>query len=264
MYEVVWLRMLSRTLGSTVYATSTILAVFMGGLALGSFNFGRVADRVRRPLVFYAILEAAVGATAVLSLGLNVWPIPFYRAIYSFAGNSGAALTLSQIAVAAAALLIPTSLMGATLPTLSAYGVRRYARVGRIVGTLYALNTLGAAAGVLASGFVLIGAIGETRTILVGAAINGLVAIGALVLSRARGDCVERLPERTSGPVVAGSGSNAHSVRRMVLIVFGLSGFISLALEIVWSRMLVLYEGTSIYAFSSMLAVMLLGIGVGG
>src|SRR5208282_4631385 len=77
-YEVVWLRMLSRTLGSTVYAASTILAVFMAGLALGSFVFGRFADRVRRPLALYACLEAGIGATAVLSLGLNSWPLPLY------------------------------------------------------------------------------------------------------------------------------------------------------------------------------------------
>src|SRR5580693_7608774 len=78
-YEVVWLRMLSRTLGSTVYASSTILAVFMAGLALGSFAFGRFADRVRRPLMLYACLEAGIGATALLSLGMNSWPIPVYR-----------------------------------------------------------------------------------------------------------------------------------------------------------------------------------------
>src|SRR5271170_7477806 len=155
-YEVVWLRMLSRTLGSTVYAASTILAVFMAGLALGSFVFGRIADRVRRPILLYACLEAGIGATALLSLGMNSWPIPVYRAIYAMAGGSRAALTLGQVGLAAIALLIPTSLMGATLPTLCAFGVRRLGSIGRIVGVLYALNTLGAMAGVFAGGFILI------------------------------------------------------------------------------------------------------------
>jgi spermidine synthase len=263
-YEVVWLRMLSRTLGSTVYATSTILAVFMGGLALGSFIFGRVADRVRRPLLFYACLEAAIGASALLSLGLNSWPIPLYRAIYTLAGHSRAALTLGQIAVAVAALLIPTSLMGATLPTLSAYGVRRFGLVGRVVGTLYALNTLGAAAGVLVSGFVLIGTIGETRTVIFGAIINGLVAVGAFLLSPAQVNRPERIAEPSGASLTVADNYTSRRARRMVLIIFAVSGFVSLALEIVWSRMLVLYEGTSIYAFSSMLAVMLVGIGLGG
>src|SRR5271170_7133869 len=153
-YEVVWLRMLSRTLGSTVYAASTILAVFMAGLALGSFVFGRFADRVRRPLALYAVLEACIGATALLSLGMNSWPMPLYHAIYTMAGDSRPALILGQMVLSMIALLVPTSLMGATLPTLCAYGVRRCPSMGRVVGTLYALNTLGAMAGVLVGGFV--------------------------------------------------------------------------------------------------------------
>jgi spermidine synthase len=108
-YEVVWLRMLGRTLGNTVYATSTVLAVFMGGLALGSFVFGRFADRVRRPLVLYSILEAGIGITALLSLKMNQWPLPLYRAIYSLAGGSRAALTFGQVCLAIALLSAPTA-----------------------------------------------------------------------------------------------------------------------------------------------------------
>ncbi len=260
-YEVVWLRMLSRTLGSTVYAASTILAVFMAGLALGSFVFGRFSDRVRRPLMLYACLEAGIGATALLSLGMNSWPIPVYRAIYSMAGDSRAALTLGQVVLVAIALLIPTSLMGATLPTLCAYGVRRLGSMGGVVGALYALNTLGAMVGVLAGGFVLIGAIGETRTVFVGVAINWLVAFG--VLAFLPKDATERQP-RSAPDGVRIRRSGSQRARHTVLFCFGLSGFVSLAMEIIWSRLLVLYEGTSIYAFSAMLAVMLAGIGLGG
>jgi spermidine synthase len=265
-YEVVWLRMLSRTLGSTVYAASTILAVFMAGLALGSFVFGRFADRVRRPLALYACLEAGIGATAVLSLGLNSWPLPLYRAIYTMAGDSRAALTLGQVVLVMIALLIPTSLMGATLPTLCSYGVRRLGSVGRIVGILYALNTLGAVAGVLAGGFILIGAIGETRTVLVGVAINWLVAVVAMAfLPRGAMDQASRSTPTTAPPLEAAiDRPMSDCVRRTVLVCFGVSGFVSLALEIVWSRMLILFEDTSIYAFSAMLAVMLAGIGLGG
>lgn len=264
-YEVVWLRMLSRTLGSTVYAASTILAVFMAGLALGSFIFGRFADRVRRPMVLYACLEAGIGATALLSLGMNSWPVPVYRAIYTMAGGSRAALTVGQVVLVMAALLVPTSLMGATLPTLCAYGVRRLGSMGRVAGTLYALNTLGALAGVLAGGFVLIGAIGETRTVLIGVAINWLVAIVVLALLPTGATDQAPRSKQIAAPSVAAIGSPvSRRVQRTVLVCFGLSGFVSLAMEIVWSRMLVLYEGTSIYAFSAMLAFMLAGIGLGG
>jgi spermidine synthase len=264
-YEVVWLRMLSRTLGSTVYAASTILAVFMAGLALGSFVLGRFADRVRRPLLLYACLEAGIGATALLSLGMNSWPLPLYRMIYSLAGNSRAVLTLGQVILVMIALLIPTSLMGATLPTLCAYGVRRLGSIGGVVGTLYALNTLGAMAGVLTGGFVLIGAIGETRTVLAGVAINWLVASGVLAFVPSGATEQRPLAAPDTAPIGAGiHRRESRVIRRMVLLCFGLSGFVSLAMEILWSRMLVLYLGPSIYAFSAMLAVMLAGIGAGG
>jgi len=264
-YEVVWLRMLSRTLGSTVYATSTILAVFMAGLALGSLVLGRLADKVRRPLVLYAILEASIGATALLSLSMNSWLAPLYRAIYATTGDSRVALTVGQVLLTMIVLLIPTSLMGATLPTLCAYGVRRCGSMGGVIGTLYALNTLGALLGVLAGGFVLIGAIGETRTMLVGITINAIVAAVALALFPAIGagaSCDS--PAGAAPPARSSRIPISRQARRSVLVCVCLSGFVSLALEIVWSRMLALYLGTSIYAFSGMLAVMLLGIGFGG
>jgi spermidine synthase len=270
MYEIVWLRMLGRTLGSTVYAASVILAVFMGGLALGSFIFGRFADRVKRPLALYACIEAGIGVTALLSLGLNSWPLAFYRAIYSMAGESRAALTVGQIVLVTIALLIPTSLMGGTLPTLCAYGVRRVGSIGRMVGILYALNTLGALAGVLAAGYVLIGIIGETRTVLIGFAINCFVAFVALFFLpsgsvRVPEDSMANDSTAAETPLMPSARQpSSDRVRRAVLVCFALSGFVSLGLEIVWSRMLILYEGTSIYAFSAMLAVMLAGIGIGG
>jgi spermidine synthase len=257
--------MLSRTLGSTVYAASTILAVFMAGLALGSFIFGRFADRVRRPMLLYACLEAGIGATALLSLGMNSWPLPVYRAIYAMAGGSRAALTVGQVVLVAAALLVPTSLMGATLPTLCAYGVRRLGAMGRVAGTLYALNTLGALIGVLVGGFVLIGAIGETRTVLIGVATNWLVAIAVLALLPTGAAVLAPRSEPDAALSVADiDRPRSRRVRHTVLVCFGLSGFVSLAMEIVWSRMLMLYDGPSIYTFSAMLAFMLLGIGLGG
>ena len=265
-YEVVWLRMLSRTLGSTVYAASTILAVFMGGLALGSFLFGRFADKVSKPLLLYAILEAGIGMTALLSLGMNSWPIPLYHAIYSLAGDSRAALTLGQVLLAMCALLIPTTLMGATLPTLCSYGARRTGSMSRIVGTLYSLNTLGALAGVLVGGFYLIGAVGETRTVLVGVAVNILVALVALIFlpTGTRADLTSPLDPLAAASSVSLGKPGSQRVRRTVLFCFGLSGLVSLALEIVWNRMLPIYLGTSIYTFSAMLGVMLAGIGLGG
>ncbi len=256
--------MLTRTLGSTVYAVSTILAAFMAGLALGSFLFGLVADRIRRPLLLYAALEAGIAIAAILSLKMNSWPVPLYRVLYTMAHESRAMLTLVQVLYESAVLLVPTMLMGATLPTLCAYGIRRLRGTGRVAGTLYAINTLGATTGVLLGGFVLIGAIGETNTILLAAGLNLTVALVAVTVlpafSPTRTVDIEPLEKSASSlrPSIA-----SRRIRQAVLICFTASGFASLAMEIVWSRMLALYEGTSVYAFSAMLAVMLAGIGIG-
>ncbi len=182
MYEVVWVRMLTRVLGSTVYATSTVLAAFMAGLGLGSFLIGRFIDRVRRPLLWYALLELGIGLTALTTLTLTDLMLPVYQGLYHLAGDSRAWLTAGQVLLALLVLLLPTALMGATLPTLCAYGARSQQDFGRAVGILYGLNTLGAVAGVLASGFVLIGEMGETLTVFVGVVVNLVVAGAAGLL----------------------------------------------------------------------------------
>src|SRR5581483_11002796 len=149
MYEVVWVRMLTRILGSTVYATGTVLAAFMAGLALGSWLGGRLVDRARQPQRWYALLELGIGLSALGTLVLPDQLLPVYQGLYDLAGGSRAGLTAGQVVIALLVLLLPTALMGATLPTLCAYGSRRHLDFGRCLGWLYSLNTLGAVAGVL-------------------------------------------------------------------------------------------------------------------
>src|SRR5262249_45112134 len=161
-----------------------VLVAFMLGLALGSFLFSRWADKLRRPIVCYAILELGIGISALASLILPDLLVPLYRWIYQLAGESRLGLTIGQVAIALALLLVPTTMMGATLPTLCAFGAKCHGSFGRCVGTLYALNTLGAVLGTAASGFVLIGEVGETSTLLIGAMLNVLVAVVALSRSR--------------------------------------------------------------------------------
>lgn len=270
MYQVVWVRMLTRILGSTSYAMATVLGVFMGGLALGSWIAGRFVDRLEKPLKAYAYLEIAVAAAALLSLALPAQLIPLYRSIYHAADGSRSVLLTGQVLVAVLVLLLPTMLMGATLPTLCAFGSRRSSEFRRLVSTLYSVNTLGALVGTLSAGFVLLGCIGETNTIFFGAALNIMVAALAWQLSSQEetSDSAHRTAAESSLQShlpVATKRAPATSVwvRRAVLFTFAANGFISLAHEVIWGRMLVLYQGTSIYAFSSMLAVVLGGIGLG-
>jgi spermidine synthase len=159
LYEVVWMRHLSLIFGVTTYATSTILATFMGGLALGSFLFARWADRFRRPLLAYATLEVAIGLYALcvplLFEGLRLPYVALYRLDLPYT-----ALALGRALLAALVLLPPTLLMGGTLPVLAAYFVRRRGDVGRQTGLLYFVNTGGAVLGCALGGFFLIEQLG--------------------------------------------------------------------------------------------------------
>lgn len=259
MYEVVWVRMLTRILGSTVYATSTVLAAFMAGLTLGSLIAGCWVDRARRPLRWYALLELGIGISALATLLLTDWLLPVYQAIYNFAGGARAWLTAGQVVVALLVLLLPTALMGATLPTLCAHGSRRHVQFGRCVGVLYAFNTLGALIGVLSSGFVLLGEVGETLTVAIGVALNLAVAIAVGRLDRKRDD----MAASPAGAESSAAALYSARCRGMVVATFACSGFVAMASEVIWGRMLLLYQGPSIYSFSSMLAVVLGGIGLG-
>ncbi|HKY33906.1 MAG TPA: spermidine synthase, partial [Candidatus Polarisedimenticolia bacterium] len=151
-YQVVWSRGLLLVFGSTTHAVSTVLAAFMGGLALGSLAAARRGDRVAHPLKVYAVLEVAIAVLAVAVLLALPLLAPVYAALTGSGEASGAALGLLRFALACAALLTPTALMGATLPILSAH-VERGGSPGTGAGALYAANTVGAVAGAALAGF---------------------------------------------------------------------------------------------------------------
>jgi len=266
LYQVVWLRMLTRILGSTTYATSAVLAAFMAGLALGSLIAGRTVDRVQRPLRMYALLEIGIGLSALATLVLPDLLLPMYRSIYELAGGVRIRLTAGQVFLALVFLLVPTALMGATLPTLCALGMRHQPDFRRCVGFLYSLNTLGALVGVCLGGFVLLGSYGETTTLAIGAVLNLLVAGAAWSGSRVTTTTTPTpTPTTKLAPAESREAAATYptSCRRAILCTFAVSGLTALGSEVIWSRMLLLYQGTSIYAFSSMLAVVLAGVGVG-
>jgi spermidine synthase len=265
-YEVVWLRILIRMLGCTVYATSTVLSAFMAGLALGSYFLGKRTDRVSRPLRLYAFLELGIGLSALLIPFLFGWLLPVYRWLYASA--SGPVLVLARAGLVFLLLLIPTTLMGGTLPVLSGILAREKSRFANRMGTLYGVNTLGAVCGVFASGFFLIGQIGEFNTILIGLAGNLCAGAIALVLDRKvlsfRSD---PFPEAkpSSRKKIAATQISPYSdrVRRFVIAGFAVSGFVAIGYEVVWTRILQIFLRTSIYAFSMMLGIYLIGIALG-
>ncbi|MCA1584926.1 MAG: fused MFS/spermidine synthase [Acidobacteria bacterium] len=266
-YQVLWLRQLSLVFGVTVYAASTVLAAFMTGLGLGSVAAGRVLARTDRPLVAFGIAEILVGISAVASPVLLDSASLVYAALSGVAPESLGLLTLARFLCSFVVLLIPTALMGLTLPLLSASTLVRGSSFGSRVGTLYATNTAGAVAGVLVTGFHLIGTIGMQRTFFLAGALNVAIGVLAWLLSR-------RVDERRADDVAEPFSIEPRAIpitlswqrqaQAAVLILIVISGLASLALEIVWFRILVQFLPATTYAFTTMLATVLAGIAVGG
>jgi len=270
LYEVAWTRMLHLLFGDTVLAVSTVLTAFMAGLALGSFWVGRRVDARPRVLGLYAALEVGIAMSAVLLPLALAALTPLYVWLHRQLGEAAGLFDLVRFALAFGLLCVPTSLMGATLPVLSRYMVRRQATLGWNVGALYALNTAGAVIGCFAAGYVLLGRVGLSRTVWIGAAMNLAVAL-AVWLGRRRMEAVEAPAATASGatPSVASpaGGDNPAGgddpVRRRVLLAFGLSGVAALSYEVIWTRALAFFIGNSTYAFSAMLTTFLCGLAIG-
>jgi len=258
-YQVLWLRLLSLTFGVTTHAASTVLASFMGGLALGSFVAGRLADRVRHPLRLFGLVELSIGLCALATPTALAGVHRFYIAVFSHLPESLAVATAVRLALSFAVLLIPTALMGATLPIVVKSSLARLDRIGTRMGVLYASNTAGAIVGALLAGFYLIPHIGLTRSFLLAACINALVGVIALASSR----YVRPIPRPSTNAPAAEARVVIPRVSYVVLAVFAVSGFASLALEVIWFRVLILFLGPTTYAFTLMLASVLAGIALG-
>ena len=263
LYEVAWARMLHLLFGDTVLAVSTVLASFMGGLALGSFLIGRYVDRRRRVLAVYAGLEAGIGLSALLLPVVLQAVTPLYVWLHQSLSASFWLVSLVRFVLAFGLLCVPTALMGATLPVLSRYLVRSSATLGWTVGALYALNTGGAVLGCFMAGYVLIGSIGLSRTVWIGAALNFAIAV-VVWLGQRWIESPDAL-EATSRPQSATSAVVLYDDRtvRRVLWTFAAAGCAALSYEVIWTRALAFFIGNSTYAFSAMLTTFLCGLALG-
>ena len=262
-YQVVWSRLLNEVFGITAHAVTAVLATFLGGLALGSLVLGRVADRTRSPLRLYGLLEIGIGVAALA----GTWVIRAFdpvhvRAATRFAPDSLALLAI-RCALASVVILPPTMMMGATLPAITRVFVEDLAHVGRRLGLLYALNTAGAVAGSVLSGFVLIRALGVHATLWLAVAVNVLAGAVALALEARLRSGARPRTRAAATPAPTPAPSPETPGRRALLVAMAASGAASLALEVIWTRMLILVVGTSTYAFATMLSTFLVGIALG-
>jgi len=269
-YEVTWTRAFGVVFGNTVLAVSTVLTAFMLGLALGSWLFGRIADRSSRPLLLYAVLEVMVGAYALgfpaILTATDVFYLWFFRSFHP----AFYPLSLVRFVLSVLILLVPTALMGGTLPVLS----RLWAissgkepgrtRIGQGVGLLYAVNTFGAVAGSFFTGYFLLELLGVSGTILAAAAANVALGLAAFVLHVFAGRRQADTEGGTSLKPAKGTAMpQVGKERLVVLLAVAMAGFCALALEVLWTRVLVFVLETTAYAFACMLTCFVLGIAVG-
>ena len=276
MYEVVWARQLVLVFGNTSQAVSTILTGFFGGLAIGGAVGGRVADRVRRPLRLYGGLELVIVVVVLLT------PVTFrlvgeaYRGAYPALSTTPLALALVRFALSVLGLAPATVLMGATLPTLTRHLAAGPAGLEGAFRRLYAANTVGAIAGTLLAGLVLIELLGLTGTLVVGAACSASAGLVALLLDRRTGTAptagVPVARAAVAGvPTTSAARSDADADaarerrrrRRLALTLAFASGLTSLGYQVVWNRLVGAGTGASTYVFTVILALFLVGIAAG-
>ena len=265
--EVVWVRLLKLTLGNTVQAGAVVAATFLGGLALGGWWMGRRADRRLRPLRTYAMLEAAVTAAALAMPAALRAAEGLYAAAFGALESAPAALAAMQVGVSAALLLVPTVLMGATLPLLGRCVTAAGQHAGHRVGRLYAANMLGAAVGCALAGVVLLRLAGVWGAVLAAAGLNALVAAAAWAMS-ARGEAPDTAAPcqggcRRSAPpdAKASAATRGGSVTSGTLLLAAcfVSGLVALGCEMIWMRSIALPLGGYTYVFSAVLTAYLLG-----
>ena len=260
-YEVVWTRLLTRVMGNTHYSVATVLTMFMTGLALGSYLGGRWIDKKSNPLALYAVLEGAIGTYCLLIPSMIEWASPLFLWVYQTQTESYTLVSLYRFLICGVILLVPTSFMGATLPVLSKYVSRDSAFIGRDVGTLYSLNTFGAVFGALSSAFLFMRLWGILSTIWFAAALNIGIAIVIFLLFRPRMNRDEHEEPTTEDKEIEKDPSISNAVP--ILLAFGFSGWCALAYQVAWNRIFSLLLGSSVYAFSLILATFILGLALG-
>ncbi len=246
-FEILWVKQLTLLVSSTTFALSLTVSVFLGGLMLGAELAGRLSRRITRPLRAYALAELTAGA---LAAGVTLL-LPRLPALAEAAGVPGGGPLPMRALLVGLVLVPPTLAMGATLPWLSRWVASDDARVGRDVGALYSLNTLGAAAGCALGGFVAVSLLGVTGAALAAAALN--VAVGLVALSLSRSEAPRA--EAPHGPAARLGWLEPY---------FFVSGFAAIAYEVLWFRVVAIYFDASTYAFTVLLSTFLLGLVIGG
>lgn len=286
-YEVVWTKLFALTMGGTTYALSTVLAAFMGGLALGSRYGGKWIDRRGNPLLIYGLLEGAIGLYCLLVPWLmDFVPAilsPFYDKYYT---SNLFLFGMMRFILCVLILIIPTVMMGASLPVLSKFYAGNKAKFGWEVGRLYAVNALGAGVGAFTAGFLLLPALGKSMSIYFAAMANGIICVVVisiwLITGRKNSVPASEAVSETSEAAVSNRTNDSPQTPVMpkmtgqevrpnwgknvlwaALLVYGINGIAGMAYQVTWTRALALSLGSSTYSFTIIVTVFIFGLALG-
>jgi len=250
-YQTVWVRLLELYFGVTLTATTLIVSAYIAGLGLGSLLGGRLASRSQNTVLLYGLIEAGVGVFGIFSPSLINW----------IGQNTAGSPYVFVFILSFGLLLLPTLLMGMTLPLLIQAFVTHVETSGHVIGLLYGINTLGAAIGALVSGYILMGWFGFVGALLVAAILNFLIGLSAVLLrDRFRINSQQQAGQASPSP---SPPSGLWKYESILLSAF-LVGFIDMGFEMLWFRLLGILGKHTAYNFPSILFVFLLALAVGG
>jgi len=266
-YEVAWSRMLVLVMGNTVYAATTILSVFMAGLSLGGLYWGKYVDRKsRNPLVLYGRLEAGAGIAALIVSWIIWRVVPLGALLPPTSGPGNFVQILIRFLICFSLLFIPTFLIGGTFAAIGKYIISDIKLFTQKTAGLYGINTAGSFLGAFLTGFFLIKALGNNGSILTAASLNCLSGLAAIKLSKSKNTVLEPAsePKKRKKRKVEGKAAKSEAgTANLILLCLMISGFCSIAYQIIWTRILLLVIDNSVYSFTIILMAFLAGIALG-
>ena len=262
-YQVVWIREFGLVFGIQIYSLTTVITSFMAGLAIGSLIFGRIVDRLKNPLNLFYILEVGIGLFAVLFPFLFNGLTRVYTGIAHHTDFSSYHIQLVRFLLSFIFLLIPTTLMGGTLPVIIKFFVRRMGELGSRISHLYSMNNLGAVVGGFVAGFILVRSFGLMASLYLGAGLNLMNALVAFLVSRPYLGTFSTQEEEYVTTEMISRQTRTNKVVyalppglvRLVLWVFAIEGFTTLAYEVIWARIFIEFSFDKTVYFSSIIVV---------
>ncbi|MFW6152389.1 MAG: hypothetical protein ACOC6C_05385, partial [Verrucomicrobiota bacterium] len=262
-YQVLWVRLLTKYVGGSAFSISIVLTVFMGGMALGSIIAARFVDRIRETnglILLYGLMQAVIGACGILIPVLIIFFKPLYQMLYSAFYEQFLTYNILASLFSVVILLVPTSLMGATLPALSRYYLRTFPKMGTRIGKLYGINTLAAALGALICGLWMVYKFGVYGSLGIAVAINLSIAFTCILLV-GRGIRWKSLLSLIPVPLKQADRKSTNV--KGVLLILAVSGFCGMGYEVVWTRLIALLVGPTTYSFSIVLFTFITGLALG-